>query len=172
MSTTAPLLTRQSTSSDSSEPVELAYSPTFPTQPEPPFNCIGQQSQPDIYFHLSQVLEWEIWTHSQTRAKLASECMRSAELAEQVNRLSSELVQLRKSQYSDAGASASSSRSFKQQRKTPEPWQYQPISTMADDTAMENSNRPSTDLAAASSLFLPSSTPVALAEHKSYRRQN
>lgn len=55
----------------------------------------GHRPQPDTYLHLSQVLEWEIWTHSQTRARLTSECMRSAELAAQVNRLSSELAQLR-----------------------------------------------------------------------------
>ena len=54
------------------------------------------QPEPNVYLQLSQVLEWEIWTHSQTRAKLVSECMRSAELAAQVNRLSNELELLRK----------------------------------------------------------------------------
>ena len=54
------------------------------------------QPEPNVYLQLSQVLEWEIWTHSQTRAKLISECMRSAELAAQVNRLSNELELLRK----------------------------------------------------------------------------
>lgn len=54
------------------------------------------QPEPNVYLQLAQVLEWEIWTHSQTRAKLTSECMRSAELVAEVNRLSNELELLRK----------------------------------------------------------------------------
>lgn len=118
MSTTPPLLPCQSTSSDASEPVELAYTPTWPTQSQSPVNHLaGQWPQPNIYLHLSQVLEWEIWTHSQTRAKLASECMRSAELAEQVNRLSGELMQLQKSQYTEKGSLVTSESVVKQERK-------------------------------------------------------
>lgn len=98
MPPTPPLLRSYAASSDASEPVELAYTPTWPTKLQSSVSYIKDQSpQPDLYLHLSQVLEWEIWTHSQTRAKLSSECMRSAELAGQVNRLSSELLQLQKS---------------------------------------------------------------------------
>lgn len=149
MSATPPLSSCQSVNSDASEPVEFAYTPTWPTNLQ---NCVNhvtdqQLPQPDIYLHLSQVLEWEIWTHSQTHAKLVSECMRSAELADQVSRLSSELVHLRKSreipQHKDKGSSLALQSCLEQERKvcaakypsgkdveikqTPKPWSYEPF---------------------------------------------
>ena len=97
MSTTPPhLISYQSTSSDASEPVELAYTPTWSAHLPDSANNTMAQPEPNVYLQLAQVLEWEIWTHSQTRAKLLSECMRSTELVAQVNRLSNELQVLRK----------------------------------------------------------------------------
>ena len=116
MSTTPPhLLSCQSASSDASEPAELAYSPTWSDK-----NFMSQP-EPNIYLQLSQVLEWEIWTHSQTRAKLTSECIRSAELAAQVNRLSYELALLKEScqtpQHGNKRSSAALYGNPKQERK-------------------------------------------------------
>jgi hypothetical protein len=122
MSTTPPYLSSyQSIGSNASEPVELAYTPTWPEYLQDSANNFMVQPEPTIHLQLSQVLEWEIWTHNQTRAKLVSECMRSAELAIQVTRLSYELALLRKScqtsQHESKGSLATLSSNFKQERK-------------------------------------------------------
>ena len=102
MSTTPSLVSSPSLGSQASEPVELAYTPTWPLLlPPPNYQVTHLPTHPNVYLHLLQILKWEIWTHSQTRAKLQSECMRSAELADQVNRLSSKLSQLQELYRSD-----------------------------------------------------------------------
>jgi hypothetical protein len=53
------------------EPVpaqQVLHSPTWPTQlPQ------VMQTQPNLFLQLTQILEWEIWNHNQTRTILAAE---------------------------------------------------------------------------------------------------
>jgi hypothetical protein len=49
--------------------------------------------QPNLYFHLSHILEWEIWNHSQTRHELCAEQYRRNLLEDQMWHLTSELAQ-------------------------------------------------------------------------------
>ncbi len=84
------------TSNDATEPVELAHTPTWPAHLPPPVNAISGYPQPNLYLQLSQILEWEIWTHNQTRVELASEKGRYAELEARMYKISDELAHWQK----------------------------------------------------------------------------
>jgi hypothetical protein len=62
-----------------------------------PDNHASPQLQPDLYLQLSQILEWEIWNHNQTRGGLCLELARRTELEAQVCRLNQELAQWQES---------------------------------------------------------------------------
>lgn len=80
-----------SASSNASEPVELAHTPTWPAHLSLQAKAFPGQPQPNLYLQLSQILEWEIWTHNQTRGQLASEKDRCAELEARICQVSNEL---------------------------------------------------------------------------------
>lgn len=73
--------------------VEQPSNPTWPAPLQPPSNQATPQPQPNLYLQLSQILEWEIWNHNQTRSGLCSELARRTELEAQVWRLNNELAQ-------------------------------------------------------------------------------
>jgi hypothetical protein len=61
------------------------------TLERPPETAPGDH--PNLYFQLSQILEWEIWNHSQTRDELCAEQQRRNLLEGQMWHLASELAQ-------------------------------------------------------------------------------
>jgi hypothetical protein len=71
--------------------------PTWPSPLQTPENHASPQLQPDLYLQLSQILEWEIWNHNQTRGGLCLELARRTELEAQVCRLNQELAQWQES---------------------------------------------------------------------------
>ncbi|KAF2633013.1 hypothetical protein BU25DRAFT_406285 [Macroventuria anomochaeta] len=74
--------------------VELARSPTWPAMlPSPNSVSHVTCSQPNLYLQLSQILEWEIWNHNQTRTQVFSEQTRCGELEAEIWRLSQIIVQ-------------------------------------------------------------------------------
>jgi hypothetical protein len=77
-------------SSSNSSWLTLAFllSSAWPLTPQP---------QPNLYLQLSQILEWEIWNHSQTRSGLCSELTRRMELETQVWKLNQNLAQWQES---------------------------------------------------------------------------
>jgi hypothetical protein len=83
-----------SSSSNTTEPVELAHTPTWPANL--PLQAGTGQPQPNLYLQLSQILEWEIWTHNQTRGQLASEKGRCAALEARICEISNELTHWQK----------------------------------------------------------------------------
>jgi hypothetical protein len=94
--TLPPLFPRQhqteSVGNGTTEPVELALTPTWPMHlPESTIPVTGQQTTTS-YLELSQMLQWEMWAHNQTRIKLSSELGQSAWLCAQVHKLSNELA--------------------------------------------------------------------------------
>lgn len=81
---------RRNESSNSAEnTVELARSPTWPAmlpspQIIPPVAC----PQPNLYLQLTQILEWEIWNHNQTRAQFCAAQNRCSDMEAEMWRLS------------------------------------------------------------------------------------
>ena len=74
--------------------VELARSPTWPAMlPSPKQVASVAYSQPNLYLQLSQILEWEIWNHNQTRAQVYTEQTRCGEIEAEVWRLSQIIAQ-------------------------------------------------------------------------------
>ena len=74
----------------------LAEHPRTPPLAQTPINSINHtapQLQPDLYLQLSQILEWEIWNHNQTRGGLCAELIRRTELEAQISKLNHELAQ-------------------------------------------------------------------------------
>ncbi|CAN9226916.1 unnamed protein product [Alternaria alternata] len=71
--------------------------PAWPSPLQTPDNHASPQLQPDLYLQLSQILEWEIWNHNQTRGGLCLELARRTELEAQVCRLNQELAQWQES---------------------------------------------------------------------------
>jgi hypothetical protein len=76
---------------------EHLRTPTWPLSLQTPNNHTSPQLQPDLYLQLSQILEWEIWNHNQTRGGLCSELARRTELEAQVYKLNQELAQWQES---------------------------------------------------------------------------
>jgi hypothetical protein len=72
---------------------ERPRTPTWPASLPTPSNHASPQPQPNLYLQLSQILEWEIWNHNQTRGGLCSELTRRTELEAQVWKLNHELAQ-------------------------------------------------------------------------------
>jgi hypothetical protein len=70
--------------------VELARDPTWPAALPAPGQCVVGP-QPNLYLQLTQILEWEIWNHNQTRAQLAAEYSNREELDARVWQLSHDL---------------------------------------------------------------------------------
>ncbi|KAF1363097.1 hypothetical protein EJ07DRAFT_152614 [Lizonia empirigonia] len=61
---------RNEMSSNTKNSMELARSPTWPAVlPSPRSVHPAACTQPNLYLQLSQILEWEIWNHNQTRAQ-------------------------------------------------------------------------------------------------------
>jgi hypothetical protein len=85
-----------SSSSNTTEPVELAHTPTWPAHLPLQTGTNAGQPQPNLYLQLSQILEWEIWTHNQTRGQLASEKGRCAVLEARMCEISNELTHWQK----------------------------------------------------------------------------
>ena len=74
---------------NASDPVELARSPTWPARLPSPRNIPSIAcNQPNLYLQLSQILEWEIWHHNQTRSQMYLEQTRCKETEAEVWRLS------------------------------------------------------------------------------------
>jgi hypothetical protein len=85
---------RRNESSNNSDTVELARSPTWPAmlpspRVTPPVTC----TQPNLYLQLSQILEWEIWNHNQTRAQVHTAQTRCSDMEAEVWRLSGVVFQ-------------------------------------------------------------------------------
>lgn len=80
-----------SVNSNDSEPVELAHTPTWPAHLPLQAKAFPGQPQPNLYLQLAQILEWEIWTHNQTRGQLTNEKDRCAELEARICQISDEL---------------------------------------------------------------------------------
>ncbi|KAF1353038.1 hypothetical protein EJ07DRAFT_182967 [Lizonia empirigonia] len=73
------------TSNDVESSVELARSPTWPALLPPPQVF---STQPNLYLQLSQILEWEIWNHNQTRAQVYAAQSRSSDIEAELWRVS------------------------------------------------------------------------------------
>jgi predicted phage-related endonuclease len=72
------------------QPTEAAdRAPAWPTPLERPTEA---HQQPNLHLHLSQLLEWEIWTHGHTRGDLFAEKERRVELEAQMWRLSRDVA--------------------------------------------------------------------------------
>lgn len=67
--------------------------PTWPASLPKPSHSAPSQPQPNLYLQLSQILEWEIWNHNQTRAGLHAERVRRTELEAEVWKLSQAIGQ-------------------------------------------------------------------------------
>jgi hypothetical protein len=76
---------------------ERPRTPTWPASLPPPNDHATPQPQPNLYLQLSQILEWEIWNHSQTRSGLCSELTCRMELETQVWKLNRNLAQWQES---------------------------------------------------------------------------
>lgn len=81
---------RNNESSNSAEnTVELARSPTWPAMlPSPRVVSPVAYPQPNLYLQLSQILEWEIWNHNQTRAQVYAAQTRCSDMEAEMWRLS------------------------------------------------------------------------------------
>ncbi|EDU46059.1 hypothetical protein PtrEW4_011747 [Pyrenophora tritici-repentis] len=64
---------------------------------EAPVNYNMPFGQPNLYLQLSQILEWEIWNHNQTRAALCTELARRAETETEIHMKSQELERWKES---------------------------------------------------------------------------
>ncbi|KAF1840096.1 uncharacterized protein K460DRAFT_322427 [Cucurbitaria berberidis CBS 394.84] len=78
---------------DTANQTAEAHTPTWPAPLPTPSNSVAAQPQPNLYLQLSQILEWEIWNHNQTRAGLCSELTRRTELEAQIWKASHDLAQ-------------------------------------------------------------------------------
>lgn len=67
--------------------------PALPALLQAPVDHAPPQLQPNLYLQLSQILEWEIWNHNQTRGGLCSELTHRMQLEAQVLSLNNELAQ-------------------------------------------------------------------------------
>ncbi|KAF1347268.1 hypothetical protein EJ07DRAFT_31304, partial [Lizonia empirigonia] len=74
---------------NANDSVELAHSPTWPAMLPSPRNAAPVAcTQPNLYLQLSQILEWEIWNHNQTRAQVYTEHARCGKMETEIWRLS------------------------------------------------------------------------------------
>jgi len=69
-----------------------ARTPTWPAQLEPPHSN-STDLQPNTFLQLTQVLEWEVWNHDQTRAVLRAEQNRSGDLEGHIWKLEQDIAQ-------------------------------------------------------------------------------
>ncbi|KAF2844488.1 hypothetical protein T440DRAFT_523467 [Plenodomus tracheiphilus IPT5] len=72
---------------------EQGHTPTWPAYLEPPYSNTDAHPQPNTFLQLTQVLEWEIWNHDQTRARLSAEQHRSEQLDGHVLKLEQDITQ-------------------------------------------------------------------------------
>lgn len=86
----------ESNSHHATDSVELARSPTWPAILPSPNNAPqATYSQPNLYLQVSQILEWEIWNHNQTRAQMHTDQTRCGELEAEIWRLTQIIGQWR-----------------------------------------------------------------------------
>lgn len=69
-----------------------ARTPTWPAHLEPPHSD-SAHPQPNVSLQLTQVLEWEIWNHDQTRASLRAEQHCSEDLEGHIWKLEQDIAQ-------------------------------------------------------------------------------
>jgi hypothetical protein len=75
---------------------EPPHTPTWPAYLESPY-VTGGQPQPNLCLQVTQVLEWEMWTHDQTRGRLRTEQARCEQLYKRNQRLEQDVGQWRQS---------------------------------------------------------------------------
>jgi hypothetical protein len=75
---------------------EPPHTPTWPARLESP-HVTGGQPHPNLCLQVTQILEWEIWTHDQTRGKLWTEHERCEQLNERNQKLEQDIVQWQQS---------------------------------------------------------------------------
>jgi hypothetical protein len=72
---------------------EQAHTPTWPAHLQPPHGNASAHPQPNMCLQLTQILEWEIWNHEQTRAGMQAEQNRCEELEGHVWKLERDIAQ-------------------------------------------------------------------------------
>jgi hypothetical protein len=70
---------------------QQAHIPTWPAQLQRPSDATEASPQPNLLLQLTQILEWEIWNHNQTRTELSVEKQRCSNLESKVCKLSRHL---------------------------------------------------------------------------------
>jgi hypothetical protein len=70
---------------------QQARIPTWPAQLLRPSDAAAAYPQPNLLLQLTQILEWEIWNHNQTRTELSAEKHRCSDLESKVWNLSRHL---------------------------------------------------------------------------------
>lgn len=67
---------------------------TWPAPLQPPNDTVAAaHPQPNLYLQLTQILEWEIWNHNQTRAALHSQTALCEDLETHVQHLTRKIAQ-------------------------------------------------------------------------------